>query len=118
MEHLSDYCRAVSARVCLRCIDSDSDGRCRLTQEQQCALIVHFPKIVATIFSVESDRLEPYVDALRKNVCASCSHQSAEGSCTLRNHVDCGLDRYFPMIVNIIQQSRLEFDSRVEAFGD
>lgn len=100
---LDDYWDAVRANVCTKCIDGDGHGNCRLTGEYACGLSVHFPRIVETVLSVEGDSMEPYIEALRKNVCAHCVHQSPDGACLFRANVDCGLDRYFPLIVEAIE---------------
>jgi hypothetical protein len=118
MERYDEYWQAVSAKVCIKCIDADSNGHCRIGNERECGLKIHFPKIVETILSVESDKLEPYVLALRQTVCANCEYQSADGTCTVRTQIDCALDRYFPMIVDVIQGVRVPLDEQVEAFGD
>lgn len=118
MEQFYEYWQAVSAKVCVKCIDGDSNGHCRLGNEQECSLKIHFPNIVETILSVESDNLEPYVRALRQNICVSCKYQSVDGTCTVRTQMDCALDRYYPMIVNVIQGVRVPSDGQTEAFGD
>ena len=118
MERFDEYWQAVSAKVCVKCIDGDSNGHCRIGDERECGLNTHFPKIVETILAVESERLEPYLHALRQNVCADCLHQSTDGTCTVRTQVDCPLDRYFPMIIDVIQGVRAQLDEQVEAFGD
>ncbi|MGB2867867.1 MAG: hypothetical protein WBD36_05410 [Bacteroidota bacterium] len=118
MVHFNEYWKAVSARVCAKCIDGDSNGYCRLGEGRECGLTAHFPRIVETILSVESDSLEPYVSALRKNVCEKCKEQSADGTCAARKQVDCGLDRYFPMIVDVVQGVRVPLEGTPEAFGD
>lgn len=104
---LEEYWDAVSAKVCGNCIDSDGFENCRLTGEQACGLKIHFPKVVETVLSVKGDRIEPYIDALRKNVCAFCRHQSPNGTCSFRRNLDCGLDRYFPLVVNTIEDVRV-----------
>lgn len=45
--------------------------------------------------------MEPYIEALRKNICAECVSQKSNGTCRFRSRLDCGLDRYFPMIAEI-----------------
>lgn len=103
-EHtLDEYWQAVSAKVCVKCIDSDGQGNCRLTGIDECGLKFHFPRIIETVLSVKSDRMEPYIEALRRNVCAYCAHQSPDGKCMFRANVDCGLDRYFPLVVEAIE---------------
>jgi len=101
---LEDYWQAVSTRVCVKCIDGDGNGNCRLTGSLGCGLRLHFPKIVETVLSIHSDEMEPYIEALRENVCAYCVHQSPDGRCSFRINLDCGLDRYFPLIVETIEQ--------------
>jgi hypothetical protein len=101
---LDEYWEAVRRRVCANCIDSDGHGNCLLTDDEECALILHFPKMVEAVLSVKSDMLKPYIDALRSNVCTSCKHQSPDGTCLVRNRVDCGLDRYFPLVVEAVEE--------------
>ena len=106
MEHLSEYRQAVSAAICAKCIDGDRNGSCRIGIQQECAVMTHLPKIVDAVFSVESEKLEPYIAALRKNVCATCQYEGTNGTCNVRNRIDCALDRYFPMIVETLQETR------------
>lgn len=106
MERLEQYWDAVQRTVCRKCVDSDAKGNCRLTGEEECGLRLHFPKIVDTVLSVEADTLDPYIEALRRNVCAYCRHQSPDGTCMFRGRADCGLDRYFPMIVEAVEEVR------------
>ena len=118
MEELERYWEAVKYGVCAKCLDGDGHGNCRLTGEEDCGVKLHFPRIVETILSVESEKLDAYVQALRNNVCVTCKHQSPDGTCLIRRHVDCGLDRYFPMIVKAVEETRLELEETREGFGD
>ncbi len=104
MKNLETYWDAVQCKFCTRCINSDEHGNCLLPGEDECILKFHFPKIVETVLSVKSDRMEPYIEALRRNVCAYCKHQSPDGKCTLRVNLECCLDRYFPLIVEAIEE--------------
>lgn len=118
MEELEKYWEAVQYRVCAKCVDSDGHSNCRLSGEEECGIKLHFPKIVETILSVQSEKLDAYVEALRNNVCATCKHQSPDGTCMVRRHLDCGLDRYFPMIVEVVEDVRLELENTSQGFGD
>jgi len=118
MEDVDTYWQAVQGRVCVKCIDSDGHGNCRLSGEDACGLKLHFPKIVATVLAVQSNTIEPYIEALRKNVCADCKHQSPDGTCQFRIQADCGLDRYFPLVIETIETVRLQTEDRIDAFGD
>lgn len=125
MKQLDEYWQAVQRRVCLKCVDSDGHGNCRLTAAEECGLQVHFPRIVETVLSVKSDNLDSYIETLRSNVCTYCKNQSPDGKCMFRSKLDCGLDRYFPMVVETIEEVRLEqlrrsstLDRTSEPFGD
>ncbi len=93
----------ISSRICSKCIDGDGHGNCRLASGQRCELKERFPRIVETIASVQSDNMEPYIEALRKNICAECVRRMPDGACRFRTTLECGLDRYFPLIVEVIE---------------
>ena len=111
MEDLDKYWQAVQHRVCAHCIDSDGNGDCRLKAEDACVLKPQFRRIVETVLSVQCNAIEPYIEALRQNVCVECKHQSADGTCTTRNRLDCGLDRYFPLVIEAIETFRLQTEN-------
>lgn len=112
------YWEVVQQRVCAKCIDRGSDGNCRLNGHEGCGLTLHFPKVVKTVLSINSGKLESYIQALRLNVCLSCTHQSSDGICLLRGNLDCGLDRYFPLVIDAVEEVRLMAPAVIEAFGD
>ncbi len=118
MEDMDDNWQAVQHKVCARCVDGDGHGRCRLNGEDACGLKLHFPRIVETVLAVQSNTIEQYIEALRQNVCVDCKHQSADGICTSRSNLDCGLDRYFPLVIEAIESVRLQAENTIEAFGD
>ena len=103
METLDQYWNAVEQKVCEVCCDGDGAGGCMLSGAQECALKTHFTKIVNAVRSVKSYDVQPYTDAIRLGVCASCKHQSADGSCMIRTELDCGLDRYLPLVIEAIE---------------
>ena len=103
MINLDRYWEAVQEKVCDHCIDGDGAGGCRLPRGQECELKARFPKIVKAIRSVTSIDVQPYANAIRRNVCISCRHQSAEGLCSLRTQLDCGLDRYLILAIEAIE---------------
>lgn len=103
MAEIDKYWEAIQKNVCAHCIDSDGKGFCRVASATECGLKQFFPAIVNTVLSVQSENLGPYVRALRENICSVCEHQSADGACLVRAEVECGLDRYFPIIVESIE---------------
>lgn len=118
MEEMDKYWQAMQHRVCAHCVDGDGHGSCRLSGEDACGLKPHFLRIVETVLAVQSNTIEPYVEALRQHVCADCKHQSSDGICMLRSNLDCGLDRYFPLVVEAIEEVRRKTGEASEAFGD
>ncbi len=103
------YWQAIQQKICAKCIDGDRTGNCLLSAGETCGLKTYFPRIVESVLSVQSDKLNPYVAALRKNVCAECRHQSSDGTCSLRRSLDCGLDRYFPLVIEAIEEVNYAF---------
>ncbi|MBI1978181.1 MAG: hypothetical protein HYS55_05460 [Candidatus Omnitrophica bacterium] len=98
------YRRAISKKVCGHCIDLAEDGRCTLTGEERCGVELYLEKIVDVVHSIKSTNLADYVQALRKQVCSSCKNQNPDGTCRLRGEADCGLDRYFALVVEAIEE--------------
>ncbi|HEX9657416.1 MAG TPA: hypothetical protein VGB89_10945 [Bacteroidota bacterium] len=117
MEQLDRYWEAVRRMVCEKCIDGDGTGNCRLTPGQECALQNHLPEVVRTVLSVKSSQVQPYVDALRVGACSVCNQQAPDGTCTLRTQLDCGLDRYFPLVIEAIEAVNLELEKPADQLG-
>jgi len=99
-----EYWEALQARVCAKCLDGDGKGACFIAQDRECAMKKYFPQILEAVNSMYSPSITPYVEQLRSRICAACAHQTPAGVCTLRNEVECALDRYFPLIVQVIEE--------------
>ena len=97
------YRQAVYEKVCKHCVDLGEDGRCTLTGDRQCGVQIYLEKIVEAVHGVQSQNLDDYVKVLREKVCASCKNQFPDGTCRLRSETDCGLDRYFSLVVEAIE---------------
>ncbi|HEX2867466.1 MAG TPA: hypothetical protein VHO03_10515 [Ignavibacteriales bacterium] len=102
---MDKYLSAIRQNICSICADSNDLGRCSLTDDEICALEVYLPQIVEIVHSIDSQNLQDYIDALRKEVCSECRTQEKDGYCYLREDVNCSLDRYFPLIVESIQKA-------------
>jgi hypothetical protein len=102
------YWQALQARVCAKCVDGDGEGGCRLSRDMECAMKKYFPEILSIINTTYSSSIMPYQEQLRNKVCGACIHQSPSGTCSLREGVDCALDRYFPLIVQVIEETQLK----------
>lgn len=103
---MNAYWEEIQSRICVKCIDGDRKGNCRLAAEDVCPLKLHLPEIVTTVANVKSDSYQGYVNSLRRNVCILCDWQSPEGTCQRRADLECALDRYHPLVVDIIEYVR------------
>ena len=116
---------ALRDKICRVCVDRSPVGICDREAEQDCALFSSLPEIVQAISGVRSDRIDDYVDAIRRTVCEECVHQTSDGVCKVRDEVRCVLDRYLVLIVQTIEEvqgvtlkpgSRLREIAEVEAY--
>ncbi len=102
--NLEKYRRAIHNKVCLHCITLGENGRCTLTGVDRCGVELYLEEIVQVVHSIHSPRISDYVEVLRKNICSKCQNQSPDGTCSLRNEAECGLDRYFALVVEAIEE--------------
>jgi hypothetical protein len=103
-----EYWQALQSKICAKCVDGDGKGGCLIAPGRDCAIKTHFGQIIESVNSVFSPSVEPYVEQLRKHVCSVCTGQSAGGDCSLRDETECALDRYFPLIVQVIEETQLK----------
>ena len=95
----------VRNKICGVCTDRTVDGQCGLEEPAGCALFRLFPAVVGAIQSVKSDDIHQYIEAIRRNVCAVCSEESSDGSCAKRRQVQCALDAYLILVVDLIEEA-------------
>ena len=93
-------------RICGVCVDRNTEGGCGLSNPDECGLFNRFPKIVAAVSRVESEKLGDYVAVIREDVCEGCANQKLDGYCRVRDEVRCVLDRYLLLIVSAIEEAR------------
>ena len=100
------YWNSIRARACAACLDAADDGSCGL-RSRLCALAAQLPLIVRAIASVQSDRMDEYVQAIEDQVCRRCHEQDAQGRCRLRDRGECALYTYLPLVVDAIEEVRV-----------
>ena len=105
---VTPYWELLQARICHRCLDGDGKGNCRLPAGEECALKVFLPEIVGTITRMKSGSYHAYVNALRNQVCAHCDGQREDGTCSKRETLECALDRYYPLVIEVIESVRAD----------
>jgi hypothetical protein len=81
------------------------DGQCGLEEPTDCALFRLFPQVAQAVQSVDSDDIQPYIDAIRRNVCSVCADRAADQSCETRQQVRCALDAYLLLVVDAIEEA-------------
>ncbi len=82
-----------------------ASGDCGLEEPSSCALFRLFPQVAEAIQSVQSDDIHQYIEAIRRQVCAVCADQAADGSCETRQQVQCALDAYLLLVVDAIEEA-------------
>lgn len=100
----AQYLEAIRQRVCAKCIDRTPSGICVAGRYEDCALIQFLPQIVKVVTETRSDRIDDYISALRNEVCSECKNQSPEGICQVRDEIEFALDRYYPLVIEAIEE--------------
>ncbi len=98
------YEAAIRKQVCEHCIDFGEDRTCHKPGGvEQCAVIKNLKEIVAIARAVHANQVSPYVQQLREKVCSHCANSKLDGSCAIREAVECCLDRYLPLVLQAIE---------------
>ena len=95
----------VRNRICKVCTERTVDGQCGLEEPSNCALFRLFPQVAEAIQTTQSDNIQDYIDAIRRHVCTVCTAQDSDGSCGLRQEVQCALDAYLMLVVEAIEEA-------------
>jgi hypothetical protein len=112
---IDEYKDAMREDICRLCVSFASDNknpaRCVHEHSGQCSLFANLSEVVELVSKVQSGSIVPYLEALRRKVCAKCAHQDAQGVCNLRDNRGpmptwCTLDAYFNVVVGAIEGVR------------
>lgn len=74
-----------------------------MRRREDCTLNQFILEVITLVNSIKSDSLYDYYAAFRVRVCPSCS-EARDGVCTVREVLDCPLDRHFPLVVESIKE--------------
>ena len=102
------YEEAIMRHVCSKCIDFGEDSVCHSADPEGCAIFRYLPELVAIAERLREFRIQPYVDAVRRDVCMKCRSGEPGAKCPLRDSLDCGLDRYLPLVLDAIEEVKAE----------
>lgn len=95
----------VRNRICAVCTERKADGGCGLEEPAGCALFDLFPRVAKAIQSTNSNNIQEYIEAIRRDVCSVCLDQDPDGSCERRRLVRCALDAYLLPVVDAIEEA-------------
>ncbi len=90
-------------RVCANCYALTRSGECNLRNTEQCPLFARLDQVIELVASVRDYSVEPYMDRVRAIICSTCN-QRPNGHCARRDRLDCALEVYFPLIVEIVEK--------------
>ena len=102
------YQEAVLRHVCSKCIDFGEDDICHSPDPAGCAIFRYLPELVAIVERLRTLRIQPYVDAVREDICMKCRRGSLSKDCPLCTSLDCALDRYLPLVLETIEEVKKE----------
>ncbi len=91
-------------KICTVCIDRNVDGSCDREEEGRWTLIQKLPEVAGAVLKVSSNRMDPYIQSIRENVCARCELRNLDGSCDQRDTDQCMLNSYLPLVVEAIEE--------------
>jgi hypothetical protein len=100
---MNKYKTALKKHVCTICCDSDEKGRCTLNENEVCAIDLYSDEIVDIIHQNNEKPFEEIQKVLRNKICSKCKTGSKD-CCNLREDANCSLDRYFYLIVDIVNK--------------
>lgn len=107
MQDTQPYFDAIREYVCSVCQTPGAHSYCGVAEKDVCAVERFLPEIVSVATSINSDRIDDYVSALRDTVCRTCRPEG-QTECSVRDSQLCGLDRYFVLIIEAIEQVILQ----------
>jgi len=101
---LAELQEIVRKRVCTVCSEREMNPTCGPENPGRCVLFSKFPLVAEAIQSTNSDHIEDYLEAIRRNVCAACARENG-GSCVTPLDVQCALETYLLLVVEAIEEA-------------
>jgi hypothetical protein len=95
---------AIRKYVCERCVDYGQDNMCHSHDPEGCGIFRSLPDLLAIVHDLKSNPIESYTKAVRERICFKCKNsQNTSEKCEVREHADCGLDNYLPLVVEALE---------------
>ncbi len=90
-------------RICRVCVHETATGGCTLTRDRECPIFQWAEPLAEVVAGVGSDRLADYMERIQAVICPDCL-QDERGHCEDRNHLNCPLDLYLGIVVEVLEQ--------------
>jgi hypothetical protein len=104
--------KRLNAVICPLCTERREDGSCGLERVEECPIATHLDALVYTAVTVNSDRMDAYVDAVRQNICPTCKHRALPADrCDVRTEGHCALDSYLLPALEVVDDFVLDLDA-------
>ncbi len=94
--------RRFEEEICRVCAHRTASAGCSLTATRECPIFQWSEKLSGVVGGIDSDRLGDYMDEVGRIICPDC-HQGDDGVCAERDHLNCPLDLYFGLVVEILE---------------
>jgi hypothetical protein len=105
--------KRLDAAICPVCTERREDGSCGLDRTSECPITPHLDGLLYAAATVNSDRADPYVDAVRKAVCENCKYKATSADrCDVRLEGHCALDAYLLPILEVVDEFIAEIERR------
>ncbi len=95
--------RRLEEDICKVCVHRTADHRCALSDSGQCPIFRWAEQLAALVQELQSDRLQDYEARIQASICPEC-HQAADGTCSEREHLNCPLDLYLALVLEIFEE--------------
>jgi hypothetical protein len=108
--------KRLDAVICPVCTERREDGSCGLDRTSECQIATHLDGLLYAAATVNSDRADPYVDAVRNAVCENCRYKATTSDrCDVRLEGHCALDAYLLPVLEVVDDFIAELDARAGA---
>lgn len=88
--------------ICSVCVHRTASGGCTLTEKRECPVFGWAARLAEIVDGMQSDRLADYMDQIGAVICPEC-RQDDDGACVDRDHLDCPLDLYLGLVVELLE---------------
>jgi len=75
-EMLAEYLAAIREQVCNKCIEKPPGGPPCQPLGKRCGVELHLDKVVEVAHSARSAAIDPYIERLHDDVCATCANRT------------------------------------------